>query len=553
MYRIQFATDKRKHYTKGSMVKKLNLKLPMDEQVRSAILSTAGILLPTDKSPEEVLGDFFHDAQNQKVLGDGKMFIDLVPKTRLVKIRRDYDEQKLHSDFDMKSFVEQHFNVITSEKPEKMFIADPDASAHQHITHLWSHLERRNLRSSGTLIGLPYTYIVAGGRFSEQYYWDSYFTMLGLATDNRWDLVEGMVKNCAYMIRKFGFIPNANRTYYLSRSQPPFFVHMVRLLAQHNGRRSTLLEYLPYTLAEYRFWVKGRRKVGDHIDTRAYARVVQMPNGVMLGRYYDNKTTPRPESLREDMETAEDAGVKDSEKLYLDLRAGAESGWDFSSRWFADPQEITSIHTTDIVPVDLNCLLYQLEMTIAETYQAILQPLLARKFRKLGERRAATILKYMWNEDEQFFMDYDFRRGKSTASINMAAVFPLYAKIATTKQAQAVADRLEKDFLKPGGLVTTLVKTDQQWDAPNGWAPLHWIAIQGLREYGHYELADKIKKAWIGSCLETYKKQGKMVEKYDVVHLGSVSTGGEYALQDGFGWTNGVLAALLTEDEKTKS
>lgn len=533
------------------MVMKLKLQLPNDEKVRSTILSTAGVLLPTNKSPEEVMGDFFADAQHQQIFTDGKEFIDLIPKHRLIQIRREYDEQKHAPDFDMRAFIEKHFHVIAKDETDKNFISDPSATASQHVKRLWTHLERRNLRSRATLIGLPNSYIVAGGRFSEQYYWDSYFTMLGLAADGRWDMVEGMVKNCVYMIRKFGFIPNANRTYYLSRSQPPFFVHMVRLLARRNGHRTTMMEYLPYLLAEYRFWVRGRRKVSDHIDTRAYERVVQMPNGVILGRYYDDKTTPRPESLREDVETAEQANVKDSEKLYLDLRAGAESGWDFSSRWFADPMEITSIHTTDIVPVDLNCLLYQLEMTISETYRHMFQPLLARKFRLLAERRANTIQKYMWNEEELFFMDYDFRLGKSTASVSLAGVFPLFAKIATTKQAQIIAARLERDFLKSGGLLTTLVDTGQQWDAPNGWAPLNWIAIQGLREYGYYELADKIKRAWISSCLEVYKREGKMVEKYDVVHPNKQGGGGEYALQDGFGWTNGVLTALMAEDEKT--
>jgi alpha,alpha-trehalase len=532
------------------VVKKLKLKLPRDEKIRSAILSTAGVLLPTERSPDEVLGDFFRDAQRQKVYADGKAFVDLVPRMRLIQIRREYDEQKHQPGFDMKQFIDDHFYVIDIDKQIATLVNKGDGSAEEHIRHLWSQLERRNLRSRGTLIGLPYSYVVAGGRFSEQYYWDSYFTMLGLAVDGQWGLVEGMVKNCAYMIRKFGFVPNANRTYYLSRSQPPFFVHMVRLLASHKGRRSTFLEYLPYLLAEYRFWMRGRRKVSDQIDTRAYERVVQMPNGVLLNRYYDDKTTPRPESLREDLETAEEAGLHDSEKLYLDLRAGAESGWDFSSRWFRDAKEITSIHTTDIVPVDLNCLLYQLEMTIAETYQSTYQPLLARKFRRLGERRAATILKYMWNDDEQMFMDYDFRLGTQTSRVTIAGVFPLYAKIATSEQAAAVAGRLERDFLKQGGLVTTLIESGQQWDTPNGWAPLQWVAIQGLRAYGHYRLADTIKHVWIEACQSVYKREGKMVEKYDVINPFQPGGGGEYTLQDGFGWTNGVLTALLSEDKK---
>jgi alpha,alpha-trehalase len=530
------------------MVKKLSFPLPQDDKIKSALVATTGTLLRTNKSPDEAMGDFFTDVQKHQVYSDGKTFVDLIPRKRMQQIKKEYVVEKNDPDFDLREFVNRHFYEFQHTAPA--YHSDTTRTAREHIAELWDVLERRNRRDRGSLIALPHAYVVPGGRFSEQFYWDTYFIMLGLAADNRWDKIEGMVKNYAYMIRKFGFIPTANRTYFLSRSQPPFFSHMVRLLARHKGRNRTLLEYLPYMLAEYRFWVKGRRQVGDHIDTRAFARVVQMPNGVILGRYFDNKTTPRPESLREDVETAEQSGVHDSERLYLDLRAGAESGWDFSSRWFKDPKEITSIHTTDIVPVDLNCLLYQLEETIAETYQLMFQPLLARKFRTLAERRANSILKYMWSDREQFFMDYDFRTGKATASLSLAGVFPLYAKIATATQAQAVADRLKKDFLKSGGLVTTLVDSGQQWDAPNGWAPLHWIVIQGLRNYGHHALANQIKKTWVESGLAVFKNKAKMIEKYNVVTHDRLGAGGEYPLQDGFGWTNGVLAALLAEDEK---
>lgn len=529
------------------MAKKLKLSLPGDDRIKSALVTTTGALIRARKSPDEALGALFAEVQERQVYTDGKTFVDLVPKKRSQQIKKEYLLAKNDPNFDLREFVSRHFYEF--QHTDTHYKTNQDQTAREHIADLWKVLERRNRRDRGSLIALPHKYVVPGGRFSEQFYWDTYFIMLGLAVDKRWDLIEGMMKNYAYMIRKFGLIPNASRTYLLSRSQPPFFTHMVRLLARHNGRKRTYLEYLPYMLAEYRFWIKGRKKVGDHADIRAYARVVQMPNGVTLNRYFDNKTTPRPESLREDLETAEQAGLHDTERLYLDLRAGAESGWDFSSRWFADPNEISSIHTTDIVPIDLNCLLYQHEMTIAETYRMMFQPLLASKFRKLAEKRAETINKYMWSEKEQFYMDYDFRVGKSTKCHSLASVFPLYAKIATPKQAQAVADKLEKDFLKEGGLVTTLTENGQQWDLPNGWAPLHWIAIQGLREYGHHALADKIKKAWVHTCLEVFQNEHKMIEKYDVISDTRLGGGGEYELQDGFGWTNGVLAALLAEDE----
>jgi len=516
--------------------------------LKSALMNTAGTLMQAKESPDEALGELFAEVQKRRIFEDGMTFVDLVPRTRAKQIKKLYDTHKDEPAFDLRKFVDRHFYAFEYSAEE--YTTKSHHTPREHIKELWNVLERRNRLDKGSHVGLPYPFIVPGGRFTAQYYWDSYFTMLGLAADGRWDMIENMVKNATFMIRKFGFIPTANRTYYASRSHPPFFSHMVRLLAKHKNRRMTLLEYLPYMLSEYRFWTKGKRTLGKLEEAAAMRRVVRMRDGTMLGRYFDNKVTPRPESHREDIETAGQASHDDHAKLYLDLRAAAESGWDFSSRWFDDPKDISTIHTTDLVPVDLNCLLYHLETTIAETYQLLYQPLLAKRFFGLAEKRKAAINRYLWDEKEQFFVDYNFRRGESTGRLSLAGVYPLYAKIATPAQAKVVAERLEKDFLKDGGLITTLVETDQQWDSPNGWAPLHWVAIQGLREYGHHALADKIKKAWIDTCLYTFKKKQKMVEKYNVVTPHKLSGGGEYELQDGFGWTNGVLAALLDEDDK---
>lgn len=519
------------------------MKIPGENKLKSAIVATTGGLIPTSKSPDEALGELFSEVQSKQVYGDGKTFVDLIPRRRMKQIQQEYLLEKNDPNFDLRDFVSRHFYQYGAYK--NSYHTDPDMSVRDHIAELWHVLERKNRRDRGSLVALPHPYIVPGGRFSEQFYWDSYFIMLGLAADDRWDMVEGMVRNYAYMIRKFGFIPTANRTYFLSRSQPPFFSQMVKLLARHKGRTRTLVEYLPYMIVEYRFWMKGRHSLTKH-EHRAFARVAEMPNGILLNRYYDNKTTPRPESLREDTETAGGAPDREPDRLYLHLRAGAESGWDFSSRWFVDPHDIRTIHTADIIPVDLNCLLYQLEETIAECYRLLHQPLLARKFQTAAEHRVRGIQEYCWSEKTGFFMDYNFHHQEVTGKLTLAAVFPLYAKIATSKQAAFVAERLERDFLKSGGLITTLDDTGQQWDAPNGWAPLQWIAIEGLRNYGYHQLANEIKARWVKVTTDIFKENGKLVEKYDVEHVGQ-GGGGEYPLQDGFGWTNGVLAALLSE------
>ncbi len=525
---------------------RISFRLPRDEKLKSALVSTTGLLVRTAKSPDEELGELFAAVQHGRIYSDGKTFVDLVPKVRMRSIQQEYLLARNDPNFDLREFVSRHFYEFAPQKGRE-FVSDTTLTVLEHIHQLWDTLEHRNRLNRGSLIALPHPYVVPGGRFREQFYWDSYFIMLGLAADGRWDMIENMMKNYAHMIRKFGFIPTANRTYFLSRSQPPFFSHMVRLLAGHKGRTRVFAEYLPYMLSEYRFWMKGRLKLAK-AEHRAFARVVQMPNGMYLNRYYDNKNRPRPESLSEDETTASEAKDREADRLYLHLRAGAESGWDFSSRWFTDPMDIRTIHTADIVPVDLNCLLYQLEATIAETYRLIKSPLLARKFQNLADRRAKAIQAYCWDDRQQFFVDYNFHHNSPTGQLSLAAIYPLYVRIATKQQADAVAERLHRDFLKSGGLVSTLTTNGQQWDAPNGWAPLQWIAIQGLRNYGHHSLAEEIKQRWIAVNLKVFDRDRRLVEKYNVKGASGLGNGGEYPLQDGFGWTNGVLAALLAED-----
>jgi alpha,alpha-trehalase len=511
------------------------------DKIKSSLVSSTGYLLRPAKSPDDALGELFAEIQKQRIYVDNKTLVDLIPTKRAKQLLREYRIEKNDPNFDLRQFVRGRFYELSTAQPKADFVLDQSEPIAEHITRLWKDLERRNRRNKGSLIALPYTYVVPGGRFDEQYYWDSYFIMLGLATDEKWDIVEGMLKNFAYMLRKFGYIPTANRTYFLSRSQPPFFTHMVTLLATKKGK-PVMVQYLPYLLIEYRFWMTGKTKLAKQ-EHRAFARLVEMDNGVLLNRYYDNRTTPRPESLAEDTHTAKEASQRDSERLYLHLRAGAESGWDFSSRWFADPDDIRTIHTADIIPVDLNCLLYQLETTIADAYQIVKQPLLRRQFLKRAERRKASILLYAWNEETGFFHDYNFHHHQQTKHLTLAGVFPLYAGIASSKQAASVAKILDEEFLKVGGLVTTLLENGQQWDSPNGWAPLQYIAIIGLRNYGFNELADRIRDRWLATNSAIFSSQHKLVEKYNVVGQ-SEGGGGEYPLQDGFGWTNGVYKVL---------
>ncbi len=492
-------------------------------------------------SPDQAFGELFEKVQMQKVFEDGKTFVDCTPKFSTEEILESYEAQKKQPNFDLKKFVLAHFEL--PKKYATGFKGDTTRSAEEHIMALWDILTRQPEAPQNSLIVLPKPYIVPGGRFGEIYYWDSYFTMLGLQVSKREDLIENMLDNFAYLIDTVGFIPNGNRTYYLGRSQPPFFAAMVNLLAESKGEE-VYNRYLKTLQKEYDFWMLGTEKLNE--KNRAEKRVVRMPDGSMLNRYWDNFDTPRPESYKEDVETVE-KHKKEAAPTYRNLRAGAESGWDFSSRWFADAQNLHSIETVNIIPIDLNCLLYNLENTLAKAYQFQKNLEKQNLYTQKAQARKKAILQYCWSEEAAFFMDYHWQQKQLTEVPSLAGVYPLAFKIASEEQAKKVAQKIEKDFLKAGGLLTTLNYTGQQWDAPNGWAPLQWMTIWGLRNYQLNELAEKIKTNWVNLNLKVYKNTGKMVEKYNVEDLSLEAGGGEYPVQDGFGWTNGVLLKLLKE------
>jgi alpha,alpha-trehalase len=488
------------------------------------------------------LGQLFKTVQLNNILSDGKTFPDCLPKYPLSVILERFNAQKETVDFDLKTFVLTHFDLPKSDFDD--FKSDPNKSISAHIDGLWEVLTRKpDANATSSLIPLPHPYVVPGGRFREIYYWDSYFTMLGLRVSKRVDLIENMVDNFAYLLHKIGHIPNGNRTYYVGRSQPPFFAAMVQLLSEEKGEE-TWIKYLPALALEYVFWMKSASILRGPFE--ANNRVVKLENGLMLNRYWDENCTPRPESYREDVEIAHNSAQK-PEIIYRHLRAAAESGWDFSSRWFAETNDLATIETTDIIPIDLNCLLYNLEKTIAEAHQLKGDSEKHLPFNNHAINRKNAINNYCWNEEKGFYFDYNFIKKEQTPHYTLAAVFPLFFKISSQEQAEKVAKVLMDKFLKTGGLTTTLYTTGQQWDAPNGWSPLQWMAYKGLMNYGLNEAANLIKNNWLNTNERIYKKTGKMTEKYDVFNQDLEAGGGEYPLQDGFGWSNGVFLAMKNE------
>jgi alpha,alpha-trehalase len=276
----------------------------------------------------------------------------------------------------------------------------------------------------------------------------------------------------------------------------------------------------------------------------AHRRVVAMPDGSILNRYWDDRDTPRDESYREDSELAHTAG-RDAPQVFRDIRAAAESGWDFSSRWFGDSQSLATIDTTDIVPIDLNSLLFGLENAIRAGCERRAEAACAREFAARAAARRAAVDRYLWDAASGAYRDYSWTQKARGTQLSAATLYPLFVGLASATQASAVAKTVARDLLKPGGIVTTMRDTGQQWDAPNGWAPLQWIAVAGLRQTGSVALAAVIACRWIANVNALYRQSGKLVEKYDVIHAGRSGGGGEYPTQDGFGWTNGVTRKLI--------
>lgn len=478
--------------------------------------------------------ELFERVQMQRIFSDSKVFADAIPHHSYAQVLNAYAQNKPSNEalFD---FVNRHFTVREVNLTDSGVNTEQALSMESFIESTWAKLIRpadsSNLES--TLLPLPFRYLVPGGRFQEIYYWDTYFTALGLIESKQHLLVKEMLDNFVHLQQSYGLIPNGNRIYYLSRSQPPILALLVGLL-RTNVSSFNAIDYLPNLIQEHNFWVSANNN----------PRSIVTQSGFIASRYWDDLAEPRPESLLEDIELAAQISEDKRAPFFRHLRAACESGWDFSSRWLAKPDDLKSIRTTDIVPVDLNALLGITEQTISELAEKDGQLSTAKHYAQLRSTRQRFFREQFWQSDRYSFYDLTVDDLKSTGIHSVACVTPLFAQLASAEQAHRIAIDIESQFLHGGGLATTLHNTQQQWDYPNAWAPLQWFAVQGLKRYGYHELAAKISRAWLNNIQSYYNRHGVMMEKYNVVDIDSAATGGEYDVQLGFGWTNGVTLAL---------
>ena len=494
-------------------------------------------------SPEERFGELFDSIQRSSIFEDSKTFLDCLPNTTTDSIMDAFKEAKSKPDFSLQNFVNQWFTL--PKKSGDTYTSDFLASPESHINDLWQALSRpADTFDLSTRLALPKPFILSNGRAREVHYQEAYFIMLGLQAAGKIDAMENMLNNFAYLINTEGYIPSANRTYYLGRSEPPFFACMVQLLAAEKGE-TVLTKYLPQLENEYNFWMDGAQK--DVPKDMFYKNHVIQVDRNTVNRYYSKIEKPRPEKYKADRDSVKKSTRPETE-TYRHLRAGSESGWDFSSRWLDDKQKVSTIHTTDIVPIDLNALLYNLEMTISKAKVVEKKFDEATVWEKKAAHRREALMRYCWSESKGMFFDFDWQKYHQTEVISAAMVYPLFFKMVTKREADRVVAAIQQNLLRAGGIVTTTNNTGYEWDAPYGYAHLQWMTIRGLRNYGHEETANDIKKRWCDLNLKVLKATGRLLEKYNVEDLTLESGGGNYPVHDGYGWTNGVLMKLLKEE-----
>jgi alpha,alpha-trehalase len=478
---------------------------------------------------------------------------------------------------------------LPADLPAPPAVAALQQTCHVRVVPLPRRIEKlgdvrpEELHTSG-LLYLPNPYIVPGGRFNEMYGWDSYFILLGLQVDHREALAKGIVDNFLFEIEHYGAVLNANRTYYLTRSQPPFLTSMIRAVFENPASfpatpdgRMKAREWLAraYTLAQkdYSTWERPEHKAGS----------------TGLSRYFDYGTGPVPEMADESSyyidvlrwliahphqggdaylvkasehpdaaETARlkltscdlhesivcarawYAGYRLSRDFYAGDRAMRESGFDTSNRF--GPFSGDSHH---YAPVCLNSLLYRYERDLEHIALLLGNEKDAAHWDRRSQQRAAAIQRYLWRTKDGVFADFDFVHARTSSYAYITSLYPLWAGYATREQATKIVDELNL-FERPGGLATSNTNTGLQWDEPFGWAPTNWIAVAGLEAYGFRSDAARIAQHFDANVDKGFAADGTIREKYNVVAgNASVKVSAGYATNEiGFGWTNAIYLKL---------
>ncbi|CAH0579003.1 unnamed protein product [Chrysodeixis includens] len=518
-------------------------------------------------------GELLRTIQLARIFPDSKTFVDL----RLART-----ENETVSDFtnlmrrtnnepsreQLKKFIDDNFidgdELVAWNPPD----FDPNPPILEQITDLklkqfakdiidiWPGLGRKvspdvdRNSEQYSFIYVPNGFIVPGGRFKEMYYWDTYWIVRGLLISNMMQTAKGVIENFLHLVDKLGYVPNGSRIYYLGRSQPPLLTAMVQEYFTATSDITWLEANIDIVERELQYWL-AKKRITVTINSKQY----------MLLRYKADKDDkgPRPESYYEDCATSTILPENKRDDFYMEMKSAAESGWDFSSRWFVTAENLTSanlsdVHVTRIIPVDLNSMFAGALQIMGDLRYQLKDRRSAQKWWSLAKYWRIAIDNVLWNQEDGVWYDYDLVAKAPRKHFYPSCVTPLWAGAVEPTSAPVYAAHLVK-YLRssnalsfPGGIPTSLWHTGEQWDFPNAWPPLQSIVIGGLEKSGNEE-AQKLARdqvaIWIRANYIGYSKWKKMFEKYSSLQPGEHGSGGEYIVQSGFGWTNGIVLELL--------
>ncbi|KAI9310892.1 putative neutral trehalase [Dichotomocladium elegans] len=570
-------------------------------------------------SPIYCDGPLLRTVQLARLFPDSKTFVDMPTKKPLDQVLAAFDAigGEYASKTDIKAFVLEYFDAPGSEmvhhaiSPRRLdrspsWFSNVEDTIYRGwidiLNNAWANLTFEYDYSKlckgcvSSILRVERPFVVPGGRFREFYYWDTYFVVRGLLLSELDELASNMILNILDFVDIYGFMPNGARIYYLNRSQPPLLTEMVKAYYEKTNDDAFLARALPTLDKEYKFWqtnttVTMPYKAGDNVSASSQKHY-------RLNRYIVLNESPRPESYSEDWDTvfseslSPRLNVTQQKDLFANLATGAETGWDYTARWTRakeshDPHGydiLRTLNTRNIIPVDLNAILYGMESTLASWHKQNGDRKKAKYYKRQAAHRLDAMEKYLWNDDMFAFYDYNLTSQAQDVHYTPAGLYPLWMNAIPERikdnpsilahifdQTRAALDRA------PGILATSLyTNTSLQWDWPNGWPPLQYIAIKSMLnmdallgrkdpsyKQGFKSLARTLALrnaasafcSWYktgGSIPGTHLQKlpgqtddGHMFEKFDVRYMGLAGSGGEYTVQVGFGWTNAVALWIL--------
>lgn len=529
---------------------------------------------PTCSSSIYCAGELLHKVQLADIFKDSKTFVDH---------KQLYSDSEILSDFadllnetsrqptvgQLREFVKGHFiqgNELepwvpldfnrSSESPLFQTIIDPSLRKFaKSVVEKWRKLGRKVINDVKdypdrySFIYVPNGFIIPGGRFKEIYYWDTYWIVRGLLISNMTETARGVIENLLHLANTYGYIPNGSRIYYLGRSQPPLLAAMVATYFSFTHDLEWLGRNIGTVERELRYW----------LDTKTYDVVVKGQTYTLLRYYADrNAGGPRPESYSEDYRNARALPPTAREDFYIEMKSAAESGWDFSTRWFITPSNITGnltdVYVTGIIPVDLNAIFAGALQLTGDLYSSLKNKEQASKWRSFAYNWRKAIENVLWDDTDGSWFDYDINAKALRKHFFPSCATPLWAGAVENADAEKYARRFVKYLITSGamnfsgGVPSSMIFSEQQWDFPNAWPPSQAILIGGLELSGNDEaklLALELARSWVTANYIGYCESGKMFEKYCALTPGKEGSGGEYTVQDGFGWTNGIVLELL--------